>query len=268
MQHQINSTDLKMEKKPQIIITKNSSEFSRKGADIFLSCAKEEVQKKGYFTVALSGGATPATMYKLLAGDKYRYEAPWTYTHIFWVDERCVPVSDPASNYGRALEDFIHAVPIPPIQIHNMPVDLPPEQGVLIYEQKLINFFQLKPGEAPAIDLIFLGVGADGHTASLFPGSKAIEEKNRLILSVKGGDPDVNRITMTLPVINNARKIIFLVTGKNKAMIVRDSLIQGKRKLPVQKIKPVEGKVVWLLDKFAASLLTEESLNVILNNQI
>jgi 6-phosphogluconolactonase len=244
-----------MDQKPQIIITKNSSEFARKGADIFLRCAKEEIQKKGYFTAAISGGATPATMYKLLAGDKYHYEMPWTYTHIFWVDERCVPVSDPASNYGRALEGFIHVVPIPPIQIHNMPVNLPPEQGALNYEQKLINFFQLKPGEAPAIDLIFLGVGADGHIASLFPGSEAVEEKNRLILAVKGGDPDVDRLTMTLPVINNAGKIIFMVAGKSKALIVRDIILRRGRELPVQKVEPAGGKLVWLLDRNAASLL-------------
>jgi 6-phosphogluconolactonase len=240
---------------PRIIIADNPFDFASTGADIFISSAGKAVQRNGRYVVAISGGNTPALMHRLLAGDSYRSRVPWSDTHIFWVDERCVPVNHPASNYGRALGDFLEAVPIPSTQIHYMPVNLPVEKGALKYEQELIDFFQLQKGEAPVFDLIFLGLGTDGHTASLFSGSNALEEKHRLILAVKGGYPDVDRLTMTLPVLNNARKIVFLVSGKGKAQIVRKLMIQGQKELPAQKIRPVKGDLLWILDRSSASLM-------------
>jgi 6-phosphogluconolactonase len=250
-----NMNIFEMEGNPQIIIANNASEFARTGADIFISNAEKAVQRNGRYLIAISGGDTPVSMQRLLAGDSYRPRAPWSDTHIFWVDERCVPVNHTSSNYGRALRDFLEAVPIPSTQVHNMPVNLPVEKGALKYEQELIAFFQLQKGEAPAFDLIFLGLGPDGHTASLFPGSSALEEKHRLILPVKGGCPDVDRLTMTLPVLNNARKIVFLVSGKGKARIVHELLTQGQKEFPARKIRPVNGDLLWVLDRSAASLM-------------
>jgi 6-phosphogluconolactonase len=244
-----------VEQNPKIIIADNPIEFARTGADIFISSAEEAVQKYGRFVVAISGGATPTPIYTLLAGDEYRSRTPWAAAHIFWVDERCVPPDHPASNYGRALKDFIKAVPIPPAQVHNMPVDLPVEEAALKYEQDLMNFFQIQIGEAPVFDLIFLGVGSDGHTASLFPGSNALVEKRRLVLAVKGNDPDFDRLTMTLPVLNNARKIVFLVSGKDKAQIVYELFTQRQKIFPVQMIRPVNGESIWVLDNEAASFI-------------
>jgi 6-phosphogluconolactonase len=244
-----------MEQNPKIIIADNNLEFARTSADIFVLYAEKAVQKYGRFVVAISGGATPTLMYRLLAGDEYRSKAPWADTHFFWVDERCLPPDHSASNYGRALIDFIESVPIPPAQVHNMPVDLPVEKGALKYEQELMVFFQLEEGAVPVFDLIFLGVGADGHTASLFPGSKALEERHRLVIAVKGGNPDVDRLTMTLPVINNARKIVFLVSGKGKAQIVHDLFVPTQKVFPAQRIKPLKRESIWVLDKDASSLL-------------
>jgi 6-phosphogluconolactonase len=246
-----------MERKPQIIIANDASELARMGADIFIESAKKTVLERGHFIFAISGGQTPRPMHKLLAGEQYYNEMPWDKTDVFWTDERCVPVSHPASNYGLALRDFLEAVPIPSTQVHNMPVNLPAENGALKYEQELIDFFQLNKGEVPAFDLIFLGLGPDGHTASLFPGSDAIEEKHRLILVVNGGYPDVDRLTMTLPVLNNARKIVFLVSGEGKARIVHKLLTKWQNKLPAQKIRPVKGDLLWILDRSSASLMPE-----------
>jgi 6-phosphogluconolactonase len=239
---------------PKIIIAHDPIEFARMGADIFVLSAKEALQRNGQFNVAIPGGDTPAPIYKLFAMDEYCSQIPWKEMHIFWVDERCVPVVNAASNYGRALKDFIGAVPISSAHVHNMPVDIPPKQGAATYELDLIDFFRLKRGEFPVFDLIFLGVGSDGHIASLFQGSSALKEKDKMVLPVKGGDPEIDRLTLTLPVLNNAKKIVFLVAGKGKARIVNELLNRKQIKLPAQLIKPVKGDVMWLLDRDAVSL--------------
>jgi 6-phosphogluconolactonase len=241
--------------KPQIIIRDNLSDLARTGANIFTSSAIEAVTNKGRFVTAISGGTSPSHMHRLLAKNPYLSEIPWRETHIFWVDDRCVPVSDTASNYGDARRDFLDIVPIPLDQIHNMPVEISPEEGALRYQKKLIKFFRLKRGEFPVFDLIFMGIGPDGHTASLFPKSRALEENKRLVLSVKGGDPIVHRLTMTLPVLNNSRKIVFLVSGKGKSEILWNLLIQRQKGLPAQMIKPVNGELIWLIDREAASCI-------------
>jgi len=246
-----------MEQKPQIIIKDDLSDLALAGADIFASGAIEAVANKGLFVTAISGGASPGPMHRLLAKEPYLSEVPWDKTHIFWVDERCVPVTGTASNYGGAKRNFLGMVPIPSDQIHNMPVEVPPEEGALMYERELIKFFRLKRGEFPVFDLIFMGVGPDGHAASLFPNARALEENKNLVISVKGGDPMFDRITVTLPVLNNSRKTVFLVSGKDKSSILRDVLMPGRKGLPAQMIKPVNGELIWLIDRDAASLLAE-----------
>jgi len=197
-------------------------------------------------------------MHRLLTQEPRRSNIPWDQIHVFWVDERCVPVSDPASNFGAAKRDFIDQAPIPLNQVHPMPGEIEPEAGALKYQDDLVHSFQLGEGMLPVFDLIFLGIGTDGHTASLFPGHRALKEGKRMVLAVKGGNPDVNRLTLTLPVINNAREIVFLASGKEKAPVVKAVLNQTDERLPALRVKPHNGRLSWLMDKDAASALLNE----------
>ena len=244
-----------MTNKKTIIIESNAANLARKGAEIFTQAAKESVGLRRRFAVAISGGSTPRYMHGIMAEKPYLSDIPWEKTHIFWVDERCVPENDPASNFGLASKDFLDQVPIPQDQIHPMPVEASREKGTGIYQSALIDFFHLQKGESPVFDLIFLGTGKDGHTASLFPGQKALDEMERLVVYVKGGDFYVSRLTMTFPVLNHAKRIIFMVSGKNKADIVKTILEFPKARLPAQRIQPLNGTLTWLLDSESASML-------------
>jgi len=245
-----------MRVQPQIIVTRGPSELARIAAGIFRTTAKDSVSQKNLFNVAISGGSTPRDMHRLLAEEPYRSDIPWEEIHIFWVDERCVPVDGPASNFGLAKKDFLEQIPIPLEQIHPMPGDFSPEEGAKKYQEEMETVFQIQEKDFPIFDLIFLGLGKDGHTASLFPGAKSPHEADRWVIAVKGGNPNVYRLTLTYDVLNRAKAIYFLVSGKEKAPIVRTVLEDKDACLPAQKIQPVQGKSTWLLDKEAASLLT------------
>jgi 6-phosphogluconolactonase len=242
---------------PRIFISDSPEKEALKGADLFAGRAKASVNTRGKFFAALSGGSTPRPMHRLLVQDPYRSEIPWGHVHLFWVDERCVPASDPASNFGAAKRDFIHQAPIPASQVHPMPGEMVPELGALKYQEDLVSSFQLREGEFPVFDIIFLGVGADGHTASLFPGRKALDETERMVVAVKGGEPYVSRLTMTLPVINNAKEVVFLVSGKEKAGVVKAIIESEDQSFPAHKVRPGNGVLTWLLDSGAASQLTK-----------
>ena len=241
----------------KIIVACHMDRLAEKGAEIVQCAALDSTMRQTHFTVALSGGSSPRLMYRTLSKEPYLSGIPWQKIHIFWVDERCVPVNNPASNYGAAKKDFLDNIPIPSNHVHPMPGEAPPEKGASQYQHELINFFQLEDGPFPVFDLIFLGMGADGHTASLFPGDEALKEKKRMIVAVKGGDPYVNRLTMTFPVLNNARNVVFLVSGKEKAETIKTIFEKKNVMLPAGKVKPEKGELIWLLDGEAASLLTE-----------
>jgi 6-phosphogluconolactonase len=249
-----------MPSKPEIIITEDPIQLAERGANIFRSTAKDRVKQTNLFTVAISGGSTPRDMHKLLAEEPYRSGIPWNKTHIFWVDERCVGVDDPASNFGLAKKDFLERVPIPPEQIHPMPGEFPPEEGAKNYQREMEKVFQTKEEDLPVFDLIFLGMGKDGHTASLFPGAKSSHCPGRWVIVVKGGNPNVYRLTLTYDVLNRAKRVCFLVSGKEKAPIVKTFLENRDGRLPAQKIQPVKGKLTWLLDKEAALWLSKEMI--------
>ena len=239
----------------KILFLENPRDLARTGAGIFASAAKRGLEEKGYFTAAISGGSSPRPLYRLLIKEPYLSGIPWSGTHIFWVDERCVPEDDPASNYGAARGDFLDLTPIPPDHVHRMPGEAPPEHGALNYQEELKDFFRLNRGELPVFDLILLGIGPDGHTASLFPGQASLGEKEKLIVAVKGGDPLVSRLTMTFPVLNNAKNIIFIAQGRGKSRILKEVFNQRQKSLPAQMIQPVRGELIWLIDREAASLL-------------
>ncbi|MBW1709495.1 MAG: 6-phosphogluconolactonase [Deltaproteobacteria bacterium] len=245
-----------MSAKPEVIIEDNPAALASAATDIFTGASRDSIKERGVFTAALSGGSTPRAAHRLLGEEPYLSSVSWARTHLFWVDDRCVPVSSAASNYGAAKQDFLDQIPIPASQVHPMPVDAVPEEGARLYHEELREFFQTFESGFPIFDLILLGVGKDGHIASLFPGQRALEEKNRWVIAVKGGDPNVYRLTLTLPVINRARQIVFLVTGQEKAEIVRTIIESGQEFLPAQRIKPRKTKPIWLLDRPAASTLS------------
>ena len=249
-----------MPSKPEIIITDDPSELAETAANIFTSTAKACVTKKNLFTVAISGGSTPRGMHKLLAEEPFRSDIQWNKTHIFWVDERCVPVDDPESNFGLAKKDFLERIPIPLEQIHPMAGEFAPEEGAKKYQEEMERVFQIQEEDFPTFDLIFLGMGNDGHTASLFPGAKSSRAPDRWVIAVKGGNPNVYRLTLTYDVLNRARRVCFMVSGKEKAPIVKTVLENKDARLPAQKIQPVQGELTWLLDREAASLLSEEMI--------
>jgi 6-phosphogluconolactonase len=245
-----------MSKKPKIIVEDNTIHLARRGAKVLCSAAKVSIEERKSFTLAISGGSTPRKMHQMMTTEPYISQMSWDKTHIFWVDERCVPAKDPFSNYGVARTDFLDKIPVEKSQIHPMPGEIPPESGAASYQKELTDFFHLKGNQIPVFDLIFLGIGTDGHTASLFPGQRALDEKDQPVVPVKGGNPNVSRITMTFPVLNNARQIVFLVSGDKKARIIQQILKNEKSQLPAQMVKPKTGGLIWLLDKDAASLIS------------
>lgn len=242
----------------EVVIEENSTLLAVRGARLFDEIARKCVEDKGRFFVALSGGSTPRAMHRTLAKVPYRAEIPWHLVHLFWVDERCVPWDDPASNYGAAKEDFLEQIPLPAAQIHPMPVGIVAEDGALHYENELRRAFQSVEEQIPRFDLIFLGLGKDGHTASLFPVQPALDEVERLVVAVKGGDPDVPRLTMTFPILNRANVLVFMASGKDKAKMVKTIVENPGGPLPAQRIRPIRGRVIWLLDREAASLISRE----------
>lgn len=245
-----------MPSKPKTVIKANPADLSSWAANLFAQKAKDCVNSQRRFVVALSGGSTPRPVHRLLGQDPFRSQIPWRDTHIFWVDERCVPETNQASNFGAAKEDLLDHVPLPPSQIHPMPGGLPPEEGAKQYQQELEGFFGSDASGFPVFDLIFLGMGEDGHTASLFPGQEALNERQEWIVAVKGGNPNVSRLTMTLPVINQGRHVVFLVSGQTKAPVIRAIFEEKARLLPVEMIQPLSGELIYLLDRKAASSIS------------
>jgi len=249
-----------MAAKPQVVVKGNLQEVSREAAELFARLATESVAANGRFSVALSGGSTPIALYRLLADPPLSRTIDWPHVHLFWGDERFVPADHPESNYRLARETLISRVPIPAENVYPMPTEgNDPEAAAAQYEVTLRRSFVLSKGETPRFDLVLLGLGADGHTASLFPGSPVLSEDQRLVAATYVGNLDTWRLTLTPSVLNRARHVLFLVCGSEKASALRQAL-QGPydpQRLPAQLVRPPEGDVTWLVDEAAASLLQE-----------
>lgn len=230
--------------------------LNRAVASFIIDTANKAVKKKGTFVIAFSGGQTPMALYSLLAQAPFREQIPWKATSVFWCDERCVPETDIMNNAHKAKLVLLDRVNIPAENIHPVLVNLSPAEAACEYEKEIKNFFK---GEMPCFDIILLGVGENGHTASLFHGSKAIDEHEEGIREVYVEEENMFRVTMTAALINRALNILFLVTGKKKAEITEaifsDSSLPDK--YPAQLIKPVNGKLFWFADKAAASLIKQ-----------
>ncbi len=242
----------------EIIVVKDSKQLAAKGAKIFCRAARERIKQNGQFAMAVSGGTTPRAMHRLLAQEPYISNVSWQKVHIFWVDERMVAFEDTASNFGAAKNDFLENVPVPSENIHPMPAWASSQEGVQLYRKELNTFFKPADDTCPVFDLILLGIGTDGHTASLFPKNVSADTKREWVLAVKGGNPDVFRLTLSYHLLNQARQVVFLVSGKEKAPIVKSVLGNAEKQLPAQKIRPQSGTLLWVLDREAAALLPEE----------
>jgi 6-phosphogluconolactonase len=229
----------------------SKKDFNQAAVEFIRSSAENAIKKNGVFSVALSGGTTPLGVYKLLAEEPFNRLFPWYATHIFWGDERCVPYTDERSNYKSAYENLISKINIPTENIHKIPFITNPEKAAAEYEKELKLFFKIKNNSLPEFDLILLGMGNDGHTASLFPNSKSLKENKKWVIEtdIPEMEPQVKRITFTLPVINNAREVLFLISGKEKQKIV-DEIIKGdaeaQKTYPAAMVKP-KGKLTWMM---------------------
>ena len=238
--------------KGKVIIAEDPETLARKGAELFLHRAVSAVHQRGRFSVALSGGSTPRPMNRLLACSPYISKIPWNDTHVFMVDERIVPFEDSASNFGAAQRDFLDSVPIPSENLHPMPVHDTPEIGADHYEKELKSFFI---NRNPVFDLILLGIGTDGHTASMFPGDRKAHASERWVIHVKGGNPDVYRISLTFNMINQGRSVAFLISGSSKALLLKALLENPQNDYPANLVCPESGGLIWLVDQAAASML-------------
>jgi 6-phosphogluconolactonase len=253
--------------KPEIQVFTNPETLTQAAATEFVRQAERAIQARGRFTIALSGGSTPKSLYALLATQSWRDRIPWNKVHFFWGDERHVPPSDPSSNFRMTQERLLSQVPIPQQNVHRIKAEnLDAKAAAAEYEQNLKQFFQLGKNQFPRFDLVLLGMGSNGHTASLFPGTDAVREQTRLVVaswieelnSDASGNPFGERITLTPPVLNNAACVIFFVAGSEKATMLK-TVLEGQYqpdRLPAQIVRPTQGKVVWMVDRAAASLLS------------
>jgi|SRR5271170_720599 len=245
--------------KPEVRVASNIDASHRMAATEFVRAALASVGQKGCFTVSLSGGSTPRALYSMLATNpEFRSQIPWQKCFFFWGDERHVPPDHAESNFRMAREAMLRNVPVPPAQVLRISGELPdPSEGAREYEQMLSACFRLKRGELPRFDLALLGMGQDGHTASLFPGTDALKETERMVVDNWVGKFNSHRITLTVPVFNNSVRVMFLVSGEDKAPALR-AVLEGPFvpvQLPAQLIQPRTGSALWLVDYKAANLL-------------
>jgi 6-phosphogluconolactonase len=228
-------------------------------AELFTHTIETAVRTRGVARVAISGGSTPKTVFELLADPSQPFVArvPWAQLQLFWVDERCVPPDHEESNYRMTRAAMLSKVPLPEANIHRMEGELDPEEAASRYESEIRNTFKLEGAETPTFDLILLGLGPDGHTASLFPHTEGLDEMARICIANHVAQKDTWRLTLTWPVITQGREVAFLMEGEAKAGIVRTVFTGAYDPLtyPAQLIRPASGRLTLLLDAAAASEL-------------
>jgi 6-phosphogluconolactonase len=239
------------------VITLKEATINRLAAEIFVESSARAITARGRFMVALSGGNTPKSAYTILA-DQFSSSVRWDLAHIFFSDERCVPPDHPDSNFGMAYRTLLSKIPISHANIHRMKGEKEPMAAADDYALELKDIFRLSPGKTPQFDLIYLGMGEDGHIASIFPGSELITFSRGPVAAPYIPKLEEYRLTLTPPVINHARHLVFLVIGSSKAEALRE-VLEGdydSEHCPAQLVRNAEGEVTWLVDLAAASLLT------------
>ena len=240
----------------EIRIYPNLDGLSRAAADLFIELQKKSIRNEGHFSVALSGGGTPKPLYEVLALPDRQEELEWEKVDIFWGDERCVPPDHPDSNYKMVNESLLQHISIPDQNVHRVPAEMDPRMAAFSYEESLRGFFH---GPLPLFDLVFLGMGEDGHTASLFPHSAGLNEEDRWFIANYAPEQETWRLTLTKNAISAAKNIAVLVAGKEKADMLSD-VLEGDYQpyaKPIQLIKPVDGKMTWFVDQASARLLDQ-----------
>lgn len=242
----------------EIDVRPSPGDVTAAAAERVVAAAARAIAASGRFVIALSGGSTPRALYQMLATPLYATRIDWAKVHVFWGDERCLPPDDPASNYRMTREALLDLVPIPVAQVHRIHGEDPPDQAAAAYEQGLTALF---PDAPVRCDLVLLGMGDDGHTASLFPGLTAVGEQTRLVVAEHVAKMGMWRVTLTPRAINAAAAVLFLVTGASKAAVLRQVLNTPREpaRLPAQVVAPVRGTVTWLIDAAAAASLPQET---------
>jgi 6-phosphogluconolactonase len=248
--------------RPHLVVAADPAALAEAGARLWVDVARSSLAARAVFHVALAGGTTPAALHRVVA-EQSDLDSAWHRTHAWFGDERAVPPTDRRSNYRMALDTLLGPVPLPESQVHRMEGEAPDLAGAAArYEQAMRAALGDDGTGPPVFDLVWLGLGADGHTASLFPGSPALEENHRAVIAVEGGPPDTpQRLTLTLPVLSAARRVIFVVSGTDKAEAVAATLEPAvgtpwDALPPAARVRPAPGRLLWLVDEAAASRLT------------
>ena len=237
--------------------------LAQAAAEVFAKYAADAVAARGIARMAISGGSTPKRMFALLATEPFAQQVAWDKLYLFWVDERCVAPEDAESNFRMTYEQLLSKVPLPADHVFRMEGELDPEEAASRYEAALRNTFRLEGAQAPAFDLILLGMGDDGHTASLFPDTEAIDALGRLVVPNHVPQKDTWRITLTWTVINQGKHVVFLIEGAAKADMLHEVLLgeYDPERLPAQLIRPESGHVGLLLDAEAARRLPKAGVH-------
>jgi 6-phosphogluconolactonase len=243
----------------EIFIAEDIQALNRKAAEVILAAIVAALKTKSIFTMVLSGGSTPKRIYALLATDPaFKDQIPWERVHFFWGDERHVSPGHHDSNYRMANKSMLSGLAVPRENVHRIKSEISDaSQAAGQYQQEISNFFRLKTGQLPRFDCVLLGMGPDGHTASLFPQTAALDEQKRLVVANWVEKFQTYRITMTVPVLNNAESTILLVSGEDKAKTLKQ-VLEGERRpkrFPAQMIRPAHGKLLWIIDRAAAKEL-------------
>ncbi|HEU5342692.1 6-phosphogluconolactonase [Edaphobacter sp.] len=240
-------------------VSSTPAEVATAAAQLFTQSAIDAINARGRARIAISGGTTPKAMFALLAdpAKPFAKEVPWSKLDLYWVDERCVPPDHPDSNYRMTNEALLSKVPLAPERVHRMEGELDPAVAAARYESTIRNTFRLEGAETPTFDLILLGMGDDGHTASLFPDTEALNDLTDIVTANFVPQKDTWRITLTWPVINQGREVAFLIEGAAKAQVLHDVLLGPYQPdtYPSQVIRPASGRLAFLLDSAAASKL-------------
>jgi 6-phosphogluconolactonase len=241
-------------------VYENAEELARAGAELFVDGAADAIRARGRFRIALSGGSTPRRVYELLATPAFSQRVDWDRVDLFFGDERYVPADARESNYRMTAEALLDHVPVPPANVHRVRTEIsPPSAAAAAYEEEIRRVFQ-ESVSVPQFDLIYLGLGANGHTASLFPHSPALHESSRLVVADFVAEVNSWRISMSLPLLNHGRIVAFLTEGEQKAQVLNDVLLgpRDPERLPAQLIAP-QGRLLWMVDEAASALVSRSA---------
>jgi 6-phosphogluconolactonase len=245
---------------PALTISADKSTLAVEAGRFLVATLVKTIAELGKASIVLAGGKTPRAVYEILPSIAREARLDWQNVHLFWGDERCVPPDHPESNFRMVNESLLRHIDIPPENIHRIMAEHTPEKAAAHYCEEIRRFFQLKESDVPVFDLLLLGLGPDGHIASIFPGSSAEIERDRLVTAVHVEKLQTDRITLTLPVLSNASAICILVSGGEKSEIVKTAIEGGGGVLPVHRLHPVHGELRWFADREAAGLLKERNI--------